>query len=203
MDNKLRFLVILFPLKIKNIHMKKSSINAVGVIALFIFIFSFQPIQDYSLIYQDLDESKTHLKEDSTIQGFPCTAWVHFYPDGKLKQFELAHDYVIAGVIFPKNTIVFLDDNGKLNQVYLSKDTDIHSYPCPGGNMKEATGFYPSGKLRFFFPREDMLVNGYPVKGGSMKGVWFYESGKLKKFYLTREYTINGRKYNKGDEVNI
>jgi hypothetical protein len=183
--------------------MKHIKLNAILVFVLFFFSLINLPVNNISTDNAASDKDRIHLKSDSLIQGYPCISWVHFYANGKLKQFNLAHDYVIKNVIFPRNTTVFLDKNGGLFQVYLSKDTEIHSYTCPGGNMKEATGFYPSGKLRFFFPRKDLLINGYPVKGGSMKGVWFYESGKLKKFYLTKDYFINGKQYKKGDLVEI
>lgn len=185
--------------------MRKSGLNIVLVFVSFMALIAVIPnnTNHDNSIYQEGENSKIFLKEDSMIQGFPCTGWAHFFPEGTLRQFELSHDYVITGIIFPKNSIVFLDDQSKLEKVYLSKDTEIHSYPCPGGKGKIATGFYASGKLRYFFPREDMLVHGYPVAGGSMKGVWFYESGKLEKFYLTKDYTVNGVQYSSGEEVNI
>lgn len=185
--------------------MTKSGLNIVLVFFSFVLFIAVSPSKfDYKTPIETQEEiSKKFLKEDSMVQGFPCTGWVHLFPEGTLRQFELSHDFVITGVIFPRNTIVFLDDKQKLEKAYLSKDTEIHSYPCPGGKGKLATGFYASGKLRYFFPRNDMLVNGYPVAGGSMKGVWFYESGKLKKFFLTKDYMVNGVQYSKGDEVNI
>jgi len=174
-----------------------------AIIGSLFFLFLFTSTLNFTSNNEPIHQEakKIHFKSDTIIQSFPCTGWIHFYEDGKLKQFELARDYVISGIIFPKGSIIFLDKNSKLYQVYLSKDTKIHSYPCPGGKMKVATGFYPSGKLRFFFPRKDMLINGYPVKGGSLYGVWFFESGKLKKFTLTKDYFIDGKQYHAGDLV--
>jgi hypothetical protein len=74
---------------------------------------------------------------------------------------------------------------------------------CPGGNIKEATGFYPSGKLRFFFPREDVVIDGIPCKGGSLNGIWLYPSGKVQKARLSEDKVINGVNYHKGDTVEL
>ena len=120
-----------------------------------------------------------------------------------MKQFTLANDFTIAGNIFPEKTTVFLTEEGTLQQVYLSKDQMIQGYQCTGGNMKEATGFYPSGKLRFFFPHQDTKVGDIMCKGGALKGIYLYETGDLQKAYAAGDITINGKIYKDGDLIEL
>ncbi|MCK5856652.1 MAG: hypothetical protein KAG64_04135 [Bacteroidales bacterium] len=154
--------------------------------------------------YTKITKEKGKLAKDSMIQGFPCkSSWVHYYSNGNISQFELAKEFTIAGISFSKKTIVFLDSNGVLSQVYLPKDQIIQSYQCTGGNMKSATGFYPSGKLHFFFPHDNVLIDGVLCKGGAMSGIWLYESGKLKKAYAATKLKLNEKVYKKGSLIEL
>ena len=146
---------------------------------------------------------KGQLASDTIIDGYPCTSWVYFYPSGNLKQFSLAQKYSIAGNSLPAKTVVFLSEEGNLTQVYLTEDQMIQGYQCTGGNIKSATGFYPSGKLLFFFPRQDTQVGDVLCMGGSLKGITLYVSGNLKKAYAAKEVTINGKTYKKGDLIEL
>ena len=146
---------------------------------------------------------KEKLQKDRIIDGYPCTAWVHFYKNGQLHQFELSKAFQIAGIQFPQNTIVFLNEQGELDQVYLSMNMSIQNYQCSGGNKKTATGFYPSGKLRFFFPHDNVMIGEILCKGGIMSGVWLYESGRLQKAYLAKEFKYKNKEYKKGDLIEL
>ena len=140
--------------------------------------------------YADGSISKGKLIEDSIIEGYPVISWIHFYENGKLKQFDLSENFSISNLEFPKGSTIFLNSEGIMVQAYLSKDLEIQGYKCPGGNLKEAVGFYPSGKLRFFFPKTDVLIDGVPCKGGGLHGIWLYET-----------YKKDGRIFKEGDEI--
>ena len=141
---------------------------------------------------------KEKLSKDSIINGFPCQSWVFYSKKGDLVQFELADSFTISGIRFPPSTVIFLDSNGIMYQVYLAQDQIIQSYQCTGGKLKTATGFYPSGKLRFFFPHQDVNIDGVLCKGGSMSGIWLYESGNLKSAYCAEDIEIEGKTFKKG-----
>ena len=153
--------------------------------------------------YESGTMQKGQLAKDTVIEGYPCESWVHFYPNGSLKQFTLAENFTVAGNNFSEKTTVFLTEEGSLLQVYLPHDQMIQGYQCTGGNMKSATGFYPSGKLRFFFPHQNTMVGEVLCSGGATMGIYLYESGDLQKAYAAEDMVVNGISYKKGDVIEL
>ncbi|NOY76622.1 MAG: hypothetical protein GXO76_02000, partial [Calditrichaeota bacterium] len=130
------------------------------------------------------------------IQGYPCIGWTWFYQNGRLDNFELSQTVTIQGIEIPAKSRVFLrKEDGTLEQCYFSKDLIIQGYPCDGGHKKEATGFYPNGKLRFIFLTEPRTIQGIPCRHGGLSIIQFHESGRLKQCELPHDFEYNGAKY--------
>lgn len=134
-------------------------------------------------------------KEPVTVQGYSCIGWTWYYQDGRLDNFQAHETITIQGIKIPKNSRVFLRQDGTLDQCYFSKDIIIQGYPCDGGHKKEATGFYPNGKLRFIFLTEQRTIQGIPCRPGGLSIIQFYENGTLKQNELPDDFEYKGIKY--------
>lgn len=166
------------------------------------------PPREACSVYR-LDEQgrlkKCKLKEPGEVQGYPCQRWLHFFPDGKLKKFQLAEDHDIQGVAIPKDSTVFLRPNGTLKDCWFSKNVRIQGVPVEGGFMKVSTGFHPNGRLRYVFLSEDAEIQGVPCKSDWLKQkiVTFHTSGTLKSATLSRDFSWKGHKFEKGTELHF
>ncbi len=69
--------------------------------------------------------------------------------------------------------------------------------------MGAYTGFYPSGRLRYFFCPQDVWIDGIPCNGGSFSLIELYESGRLRQCRLSESVEMNGRTYQKRETVEL
>jgi hypothetical protein len=145
------------------------------------------------------------LKQKSIIDGFPCAAdWVELSREGELRNFCLSEDFTVANVHLQKGTWVFMKKAGKLLCV-LPENTEYQGYICKGGGGRKGihTTFYPSGKLRSFYPLKDVTINGIRCKASIFNNVALYENGHLKYCKLSKESIINGKKYPQNFVLNL
>jgi hypothetical protein len=63
------------------------------------------------------------------------------------------------------------------------------------------TGFYPNGRLKYFWPPENLEVDGVPCKATGFQSVSLHENGRLRMCRLSRATTIQGRAFTEGEDV--
>jgi hypothetical protein len=122
-----------------------------------------------------------YLRNNTTIQGYPCSAgWVHFSKDGKLKLLQLVDATTIHNFKYPKNSWIRL--GGEYLVCAFPHDTVIQGYLCKGsGGVKGIqTSFYKSGRLRSFYTNKSLLVNEIVCYSGCFNIIILNEDGTLK-----------------------
>jgi len=150
------------------------------------------------------ETSRKTLQAPAEIQGYPCAkgyAW--FYSNGSLRQCAVSRDTAFGEAQVPAGSIVVLLPDGKPRYVMLSHDATILGYHCRGGGPLgpaegDATGFYPSGKLKLCWFVDDQEAQGVPcMAAGSFfdaifhhdnVGTNFYESGRLHSCTLSKDF---------------
>jgi hypothetical protein len=65
------------------------------------------------------------------------------------------------------------------------------------------TGFYPKGRLKYFWPPENLEVDGVPCKATSFQSVSLHENGRLRMCRLSRVATIQGRTLREGEIISL
>jgi hypothetical protein len=153
--------------------------------------------------YDDGTLRKGYLKERAEVEGFPCKRWLHYYPGGKLKGFELARDTVIQGHPLPAGTVVWLDEQGRLETCWLSRNTALQGLLCDGGFGKVATSFHPNGHLRSLYLTSTQEIEGLPCKAGVFAPVRLHDSGSLAGCTLARDALWRGQQLPRGAEVRL
>jgi hypothetical protein len=142
------------------------------------------------------------LPEPQQVEEVPCaTGYAWFHEDGNLGSCALSRDAKIVGVELPAGTTVFFKENGDFDYCWLSRPTVIQGFECKGHGHSTMTGFYASGKLRYFWPPEDLEVDGVPCKATGFASVVLHENGRLRGCRLSRSTTIQGREFSDGDDV--
>ncbi len=111
-------------------------------------------------IYNMTDTSavKVFLNDNQIFNDFYCQkGWVVFSKNGELESFCLSQPQRINNVRLPANTwVVNATDTTSLTVVF-PRDTTIDDFPikCEGGAKGIQTMFYPSGKIKKFFPNDN------------------------------------------------
>ncbi|MEN8125553.1 MAG: hypothetical protein ABFR32_10525 [Bacteroidota bacterium] len=200
----------------------KKSINYLCFIVTFLF-FSNTAYSQYTkwetdVTYNDIEFKKIRfkiqetdttyaegiLKQNTIVEGYPCHKKIVFTRNWKLRQFLLAENHFMLGAEFPKESrIIFGKDH---ISCFLGKDTQINGYLCNGNYAKWystgiSTSFYPSGKLKCFYPDDDVEINNILCKSSPFAGVCLHENGNLKQCKLTKDEIINGKEYKKNTEL--
>lgn len=150
--------------------------------------------------HEDGTVSRGKLSKVQPINGTLCQRWVHFHPNGQVKQMQLAKAAVLQGVPVPPDSTVFLTSDGKLRTVWFAKDTSIQGITVRGGG-KISTGFHPNGKTASFFLRQPAILDGVPCRASLFKPVLLHPNGRLKSASLNRATLIQGKAWKKGDVV--
>jgi hypothetical protein len=142
------------------------------------------------------------LAEPEDIQGVLCAegyAWMH--KAGGLGSCALSEDGQVAGVDLPAGTTVFFNEDGEFDYCWLSRPTLIQGFECKGHGHSTMTGFYPSGRLKYFWPPENLVVDGVPCKTTGFQSVSLHENGRLRMCRLSEAATIQGRAFQAGEDI--
>lgn len=121
----------------------------------------------------------------------------------------LDHDITFAGATIPARTTVFYAADGKIEKMFLSRDTVIQGHLCRGGADAWETAFYPSGHLRLCWLAKDETIDRIPCRRatfwadvtGSRVGVWLHEDGHLARCEAARAFTLGTCRGRKGAGV--
>ena len=141
---------------------------------------------------------RARLVDPAEIEGLPSRSWVWWHADGRLDSVELARDFRYQGHEFPEGTRLFLDAQGRLRHVWLSRDTSLDGFPCRGG-AKIAVAFHPGGRVAEFFLRGDRVIQGVPCRASLFHSVRVDESGRVVGCELSADYRSGERAYRAGD----
>jgi hypothetical protein len=104
-------------------------------------------------------------------------------------------------VDLPAGTTVFFNKEGEFDYCWLSRPTVIQGFECKGHGHSTMTGFYPNGRLKYFWPPENLEVDGVPCKATGFQSVSLHENGRLRMCRLSRATTIQGRAFTEGEDV--
>ena len=147
----------------------------------------------------------SRLESPMVIDGYPCDAnWIQFTEIGRLRAFFLSDACLIQGNRIPKGTWVQLYPDLSIRFCSFPEDTIIQGYLCDGGSggAKGVTAsFYPSGRLKGFYPPRDVEIKGIPCRASPINGISVYENGNLEGFTLSRNTIIGGRALSSGQRV--
>jgi antitoxin component YwqK of YwqJK toxin-antitoxin module len=139
------------------------------------------------------------LAEDIKIDGitFMQDTDIMFYDTGKINIGTLGQDHGIQGMKFIKGTRICFDESGTLYDVLLSKEQNIRGIYC----ANDYVDFYKSGKIKRAKLAKDHEIQGINFSEGSW--IWLTESEKPELAELGRAQTIQGKAYNKGDNISF
>ena len=121
----------------------------------------------------------------------------------------LDHDITFAGATIPARTTVFYAADGKIEKMFLFRDTMIEGHLCRGGADAWETAFHPNGRLRVCWLAKDETIDRIPcrratfwadVTGGRV-GVQLHEDGHLARCEAARAFTLGTCRGRKGDGV--
>jgi len=131
--------------------------------------------------------------------------WVHFHANWKLRVFQTAEPVPLNSFVFPEQTWLFLDTLGFITSCVFPEDQLVQEYICRGGGGIKgiSTGFYPSGRLKSFYPAENILADNIPCSKTVFFPVTLYENGQLKSCRLSADYSRDGKTYSKGTGIEI
>ncbi|MEM7167430.1 MAG: hypothetical protein AAF581_18350 [Planctomycetota bacterium] len=130
---------------------------------------------------------KGRLRQAVVYDGIPCDHWLHLYENGVLHGCRLASPTTVQGHLLPAGAQLWFDSNGFLESCWLGTNTLIDGRLCRGRG-KISTGFYPSGRLRSFFPPAALQIDGVPCRASVFAPVTLYEDGHLRRCTLDSEY---------------
>ncbi len=138
--------------------------------------------------YENGKFKKGKIENIKIINSINCIGWIKYYQNGGLKQLRIAKSTIIQGIEFPGNTVIFFTKESKVKNCYLTEDTIIQGYLCRGGSLKVSTSFYPSGKLKLFYPPKELKINGKLYSSSLLSnGVLLNEEGKVIKKNLNNK----------------
>ena len=129
-----------------------------------------------------------YLKEPANIQGYPCRRGkVRFHFNDSLLSFKSAADIRLANGIIPAGSTIYLYNNGRPENVWLSGDTEIQGYKISSRERLKGSllGFYSGGELRKFMPVTDVDVDG--ISCNHEEYVVLYPDGSLMSCHLSRD----------------
>jgi hypothetical protein len=158
---------------------------------------------------------RVKLQTPTLIDGVLCDATgrssAAFYESGRLESCPLYQADTLVGHQLKAGTWVYFDANGRLSRAWLSSDTELQGQICRGtGQGGWSVDFYPSGKLELCYLAHPAVIDGVPCRKASFWGeitggvqVTFYESGRLRSCRAARDFTLQGRKYSRGERVEL
>ena len=131
--------------------------------------------------YSTQQIKKCKLSDTAFLNGYKCISWIHFFDNGRIKQFETADDIKFNNFIIPSNSTIFFNEQNpdKIQKIWFSKDVIINGIGCKGG-MKISTEFYDNDSLKACFLSKDQIIQGFPCVSSVFKPVYFYQNGKIK-----------------------
>lgn len=148
-----------------------------------------------------------YLANDSEIQGYPCKkGFVVLHENLSLDEFTLSREFVWQGVVFPAGTFVFCDTTGAIAVCAFPTNQQVQGYICRGNGGIEGirTGFYPNGRLRFFYPPEDIVIDCILCDASLFHGgISLHENGRLAKCKIAQNVVIDGIMYKKGAKLRL
>lgn len=145
-----------------------------------------------------------YLSETTEIQGFQCAAdWVQFTNDWELTLLKLAKKKQIGETTFPPGTWIKPRENMFIAVFPL--DTVIQGFPCRGNGTSKGiqTSFYPSGRLRSFFPPDDIVIGQINCKASLLNNIVLFENGTLKSCTLAEDQLIQQENFKEGSRVSF
>jgi len=150
---------------------------------------------------------------DTQIQGYLCSTKAKFYENGLLRSCELANDDTLSGNPLPAGTSINFAPEGWMRACGLPHHAQIQGHLCYGG-FDHGNVFYPNGKLKRIQLAQMEYIQGIPcMEFKWTRWVWdflfgkgdprvrFWPNGKLQQCRLAKDFTIEGRSFNKGDDV--
>ncbi|MFC2121852.1 hypothetical protein ACFLTI_09690, partial [Bacteroidota bacterium] len=140
------------------------------------------------------------LANNSKVENFICKNILILHSNGRIQQCKLAEDVEFNEIKFPKNTIIFFKEDGKLDYCWLGKSVKIQGYPCKGG-QKTQTSFHPNGKIQCLFLSEAFKIQDIYCKASIVDPVCFFPDGKIKECTSEIDQTINGRFVKAGSKL--
>jgi hypothetical protein len=153
------------------------------------------------------------LARDTVIDGVSCgptgRARAEIHGNGRLSECPMAHDTVISGHPFPRDSWPRFSDTGLLIAGWLSQDVTLQGIPCKGTGYKAwAVTFHPSGRLAMCYLSRPAEIDGVPCQSawfwreltGSTQ-VQLHDDGRLRSCRLSRDVTLDGVRHHKGDRV--
>ncbi len=146
----------------------------------------------------------THLAQKTVIEGFPCQAsWVHFYSDWKLQNAFSSERVTVNGIDIPEGTWVEFHRDGYIRMCAFPDNIVIQGLTCKGtgGATGVQTGFYPSGRLKWFFSKGDVTIEGIPCNGGVFSIIGLHEDGSVMACRLAGDVVIDGKRYKKRTQM--
>ena len=121
-----------------------------------------------------------YLKEPAILQGYPCMRGkVRFHFNDSLLSFRSSADIRLDGGIIPAGSRIYLYNNGRPENVWLSGDTEIQGYTIASrkGMKGNLLGFYTGGELRKFRPVTDLEIDG--IHCSHKEYIELYPDGRL------------------------
>jgi hypothetical protein len=145
---------------------------------------------------------------DTFVAGRPCRkGWIHLHPNGALAGFFAAQDITLARFAIPAGTWVAQEDQGVVTACAFPRDVEVQGQLCRGGiggAEGVRTAFHRDGALKAFYTRKSVLIDGIPCQSNLFKaGITLYANGRLQSAILAEDFVLEGRKYRKGDPLQL
>lgn len=145
------------------------------------------------------------LARDMVIQGWPARKdFVVFHPDWRLDELHLFRDFERNGIFMPVGTRVFPNEQGNPGVVCFSRDTEVQGYIIKGNRSGGyMTGFYPNGRLKWFYPRDPVVIDEITCTDSLWEEVQLYPDGRLRQCKLGKSVSIAGTEYSSGSVIRL
>ncbi|NUM71472.1 MAG: hypothetical protein HUU43_11520 [Ignavibacteriaceae bacterium] len=150
--------------------------------------------------------------EIQIMNGYPVTGKVFYYDNGKLSSCILARETSVFGNVLPAGTQLSFTFQGELKYVCFPNNTYIRGVLCKGeGPNTWHTQFYPDGNFKLLWSAKDQWIKGVPCREASFwtdvfgggAGVYFFENGGIQKCKLFMDFEYMGKRYNKGEHLEL
>jgi hypothetical protein len=151
------------------------------------------------------------LRAPESIDGVPCERWAWQAEGGRLEGCFLAESADVRGRQLPAGTRIGLDEQGRLDCVFLPEDTEIDGHVCRGHGHDFQTCFHPNGKLRYCNLAAPETIDGVPCQRSGFfievfvdrAGVEFHDDGTLRGCLLAGPLELDGQRIERGNRVEL
>ena len=143
-----------------------------------------------------------HLAQSSSIQGYPCKRGkVRFHFNDSLLSFRAAEEIRLDGGIIPAESRIYLYNNGRPENIYLSANAVIQGYEISSKKRMQGAhlGFYADGTLRKFWPANNVEIENIPCS--HMHEIELYPDGSLLHGHLAGEFQEGTHRFPVGSHI--